>query len=628
VRALAILLGFLVLSGLVLGPSSLFGGRVFPALLLLLGLGLARSFKGCDTLGRTSLVLVLVLLPTLLQFQYAGGRLKGDGVMYYVYVRSLAKDGDLDLTNEYAHYNLLSRGDLSQPTKTGLRRSIFAIGPAYCSLPFFFVGEGFARLEKVFGGDPDLSGYGPEHRNAVALGGLLYGFLGVWLVHEVLVRRYSHGIALSGALLIWLATFQHWYMVEQPTMSHAFSMAASALVLWLWDKDRETPSMWGTFVLGLCLGLAACIRWQNGVLLILPAWDLVRRRNPAQAAPLALGVLLGVFPQLAAWKALYGEWILRYPPHGRDFLRLNHPFFWNTLFSSRHGLLSWTPVLWGGFLGFFLFLKREPRTALPLLLPLLLMTYVNVCSGDWWAGGSFSNRRFDSLLPILALGLAAFLAWAYALVERHPGVILPAICLPFMLENGLLVAQVQGGLVPRDDTVFFPTLVGNGARIFSEWFGSPNTWPASLLFAFSEKRPPGQYDLLVGRYLFYRQNNLEGHIPVGSPGDEAFLGEGWGSREVVAGRAGRRLPKTARLLLPMDDPEPLELRVSANASGQEIRLVANGHPLGSFWAGSGWTEARLQTGAEVWRREINDLVFETVGGELVIGPLDLARRKE
>ena len=58
---------------------------------------------------------LLLLLPTLVQFHVAGGALNGDGVMYYVYVRSLVKDADLDFTNEYTHYGLIEREDLAVP---------------------------------------------------------------------------------------------------------------------------------------------------------------------------------------------------------------------------------------------------------------------------------------------------------------------------------------------------------------------------------------------------------------------------------------------------------------------------------------------------------------------------------
>ena len=64
-------------------------------LLLLGALMLAR-------LTGPRLALWLLLLPTLFQFHFAGGRLGGDGVMYYVYTRSLVKDADLDFAALYA----------------------------------------------------------------------------------------------------------------------------------------------------------------------------------------------------------------------------------------------------------------------------------------------------------------------------------------------------------------------------------------------------------------------------------------------------------------------------------------------------------------------------------------------
>ena len=62
----------------------------------------------------------------------------------------------------------------------------------------------------------------------------------------------------------------------------------------------------------------------------------------------------------------------------------------------------------------------------------------------------------------------------------------------------------------------FGDLVGRSAQLVSRTVGSPGTWPASWLFALREHRPPDQYDVLVGRYLFYRQNNLGGRLAVGS----------------------------------------------------------------------------------------------------------------
>jgi hypothetical protein len=581
------------------------------------------------------LLVLLLLLPLVVQFQIAGRRLSGDGVMYYVYVRSLVKDGDVDFTNEYTHYELIGRGDLAVPTKTGLRRSIFAIGPGLVSIPFFLLGEGVARVEAWAGRSVDLSGYGPEHVNAVALGGLVFGFVAVLLIHDLLRRHFPRGTALGAALLVGAATFLPWYMVQQPTMSHAASAAAAALALWLWDRGREARGTRGFLLLGLVLGLAMCIRWQNGVLLVLPGLDLLLawhhdrgawKRHAAGGAALLAGALAGAAPQMLAWKALYGMWVLPYPPHGADFVRLDHPFLMNTLFSSRHGLLSWTPVLWAGYLGFLPLLKRRPRLAWPLVVPLVLMTYVNACSGDWWAGGSFSNRRFDSLLPILALGLAAALEVARDAMAARPGAALGFLALPLVVWNVALMEQVRRGMVPRDDTVAFPRLVGGAARVVADAVGSPPTWPASWLFAWRHGRPAGQYDLLVGRYLFYRQNNMGGHVEVGGPGAEEMLGEGWGPAQTVDGVRGRAVQGRARLFAGLDVPEDLEVRVRVRApSGTEVRVSVNGRDTGRFWAEPAWLEARMRATAGFWRRELNDVVLETGGQGVLVSAVDFVR---
>lgn len=605
------------------------------ALLLVLRLRLLPAPP--DRIEGGRLLLLLLLLPTLVQFQVAGGRLNGDGLMYYPYVRSLWKDFDIDLTNEYAQLGLLERADLAVPTSTGLRRSIFSIGPAVVWTPFFLLGETIGHARSLWDPGVDLSGYGPVHVNAVCLGSLLYGFLSILLIHALLRRHFGDATALGASLLVWGGSFLYWYMVEQPAYAHAASTCAAALALWLWDRQRGARDARGFLCLGLVLGLAMCIRWQNGVLLILPGLELLARlrARPAEpvrllmsAAALAAGTALGAFPQLAAWKALYGEWLLRYPPHGADFLRLGHPFVLETLFSSRHGLFSWTPVLWAGYLGFLPLLRGRPALAWPLLPPLAAMTYVNLCSGDWWAGGSFSNRRFDSLLPILALGLAASIDWGRAQVSRRPEVALALLGVPLIAWNVLLAEQLRRGFLPRDETVAFPALVTNAAQLFADAFGSPNTWPASWIFAWRHGLSPGRYDLVVGRYLFYRQNNMGGHVGLAAARDRALLAEGWGPTETVAGREARRVLDRARLLAPLDVPEDLELQVraSAPAPGCEVRLLVNGAHAGRFFAGEAWNQHPLQVAAGFWRRELNEIVFDAGDGRPALESVDFARR--
>lgn len=564
------------------------------------------------------LPLWLLLLPALAHFHFGGGRIGGDGVMYYVQLHSLLKDGDLDLTNEYTHYELIEREDLRVLTRTGLRRSIFAVGPAVAWMPFFAAGEAVGRLERAAGRAVDLSGYGPVHVNATALGSFLYGFAALLLMYDLARRHFGAKIALASVLLVWAGGFLHWYMVHQPTMSHAPSAAGAACVIWLWDRTRAHRTVRGYLLLGLATGFAMCLRWQNGVLLALPAIDLLlaawRRSHPWRAlvaggALLGAGAVAGALPQMLAWSALYGMWLLPYPPHGTDFVRLDHPYVLHTLFSSRHGLLSWTPLFWAGFLGFYWLVRRRQALGLPLLLPLVLMTYVNMCSGDWWAGGSFSNRRFDPLLAPLALGLAACLEVARELLQRRPQVLLAALVLPLVVWNAGLSEQVRRGLIARETGAAFPHLYGDTARLLADAVGTPSTWPASWIFAVGEARPPSQYDPLVGRYLFYRQNNLEGLVELGVPGDEALLGEGWGAVEERESAKGRSTNGPARVFAPLDVPEDLRIvvRAAAPRADVEVRVSVNGREAGRFPAGPALADHAVAVPAAWWRRELNSV---------------------
>jgi len=629
-RALTALLGILVadfMIGLITGDASPLplgsmarpGGVLIRGALILVAAVLRYAYGGPKTPDRAAWwVLGLCLLPTLAQFQLAGGRINGDGVMYYVYVRSLMKDGDLEFANEYAHYGILERDDLSMLTKTGRRRSIFAVGPGLAWIPFFALGEVVARGQHALGAEVDLSGYGPHHRNAVALGSLLYGFLTIALIHSMLRRHFAVATALGASLLVWGTTFLYWYMVQQPTMAHAPSAMGAALVIWLWDRDRLRRGLIGFLGLGLVAGLAMCLRWQNGVLLALPAFEILERARRERVLPrmmgaggaLLLGTLLGAVPQMLAWKYIYGTYLLPSPPHGADFLKLNHPYLLQTLFSSRHGLLSWTPVFWLGFLGFLPLLRRRQTLALSLALPLVLMTYVNACSGDWWAGGSFSIRRFDSQLPIFAFGFAAALEWLQEALPRAPALVPAGVALGVILWNCGLGFSARDGAPPT-----FPVVVGGLAQRFSHTLGSPMTWPASWLFSLRYRRPPGQFDLLVGRYLFYRQNNMKGRIDLGGPSDEAMLGEGWGPREVYQGQSCRSVSFRARAFAPLDVPENLglALRTASGAGTVPVTLHVNQQAAGQFEAGPEWRVHEVYVPKALWRRELNEVAIEAAG---------------
>ena len=161
--------------------------------------------------------------------------------------------------------------------------------------------------------------------------------------------------------------------------------------------------------------------------------------------------------------------------------------------------------------------------------------------------------------------------------------------------------------------------MGGTARGVASLAGSPPTWPASWLFAWRQARPAEQYDRAVGRYLFYRQNNLGGRIDVGGA-DEALLGEGWTPPR--AGAACRGLGGRARVLAPLDVAEDLDLTISADPDAGAVDVAVNGRLAGRLRTDG---RATLRLGKGLWHRELNDVVITPVAGEVCVAALDFVR---
>ena len=583
-----------------------------------------RALLGLEDARGLLLALLLGVPPLLLQLALPVPRVDADAVEYYSQLRSLYFDFDLDLANEFDHFGILSRYDKRRPTETGHRRTVFSVGPALLWMPFYAAGDLVARLQ---GRVED--GYSPAHIRSACLGSLVYGLLGLLVLRRVLRDVAGEAAAAWALLLLLYATFLWWYVVYEPIMSHAPSFFLAAVALRVWWDGRHGLSLRRAAALGAIIGLAATVRWQCAVLLLVPAASLVLelRRKPREAAAkgaLALGAfLLGALPQMLAWKAVFGSYLLADPPAGRDFLRLGHPFLLQTLFSSRHGLLFWTPVLWAGFLGYALLWRRDRRAAIVLGIPLVVMTYVNACSGDWWAGGSFSNRRFDSVLPLLGLGLALALRALRDAAARRPGLVLGVGAFALSTWNLLFMQQYRDNRIPRDDTVAFPRVVETSADVLSALVGSPPAWPANWLFALRHRLSPQKYDLMVGKYLFFRQNNLGGVIDLGDDrSDPALLGEGFSGRAPCEAAVCREVLGRARVFAPLDAPETLDVTVRAAGSGS-LGVSVNGQAVADLPLGPALADLRFRVPAACWRRELNEIALRVSPGGAAA--LDLLR---
>jgi hypothetical protein len=194
--------------------------------------------------------------------------------------------------------------------------------------------------------------------------------------------------------------------------------------------------------------------------------------------------------------------------------------------------------------------------------------------------------------------------------------------------NLLLMAQYRAELIPRDDTVSFPAVAENSARLLAGMAGAPTAWPANWIFAARGDLPAARYDLLGGQDVL-----ADGplRIDVGDLESEAaWLGAGWSVRHPCGSSVCREVEGRAQLLLPVADLRPATVRVSAQGSGT-LRLLLNGRPFAQASLAPAFAEVGATADASGLRPGPNELVLEVSPGgqaqvdEVRVAPLEGAR---
>jgi hypothetical protein len=431
--------------------------------------------------------------------------LHSDASYYYVYSPSLMH-GDLDFTDEYRETkNWYHLGT----APTGLPSNVFGIGPAVFDAPLFVVGhlaawisgsrtDGFSRWE--------VWGYSWSS---------LAWTLGAVIVAARLVRRRGLGFrshALAGPLVALLAGPVIYYAVRQPGYAHPLATFWATLLVERWDASYDAPRTLRTWlVLGACLGAATLARPQLalwGVLLGAAAIDDLRRDWRTLRHHLAaLGVAVIVFsPQLFAWKIVYGAWWT--VPQGPGFMRWDQPCWSEVLFSSRNGLFPWSPAYFVLFVALLAAARRLPRLVIALVAGFALQTLANGAAWDWWAGGSFGGRRFDSCYVVFAVGgavLAEYVArrrpWKEWITPIATGAIVGSIVIANLWLAGLTSdtsARIYGS-VPASRII--EEKVPDPFGLVASWISSVSNLPARLAFTWKHGVPLAAYDRLVGVHV-------------------------------------------------------------------------------------------------------------------------------
>ena len=379
-----------------------------------------------------------------------------DEIEHFAWLRSMAFDRDVSFENEYRYFfdAGIARGAgfhetfLEKVNETGQRINYAPVGAAVVWAPFYAVGHVVALAT----GAP-ADGFSQPYISAICYGSAFYGVAAVVL--STLIARRLVGRGLLASLVIMAGTPLVFYTYVAPGFGHAASAFCVSLFVWVWLRARERWTVRDAILLGLAGGLMALVREQDVLLVVGPGLDFLIhsfaslrssdspgavRRTLTTAAAGVIAFLAGVAPQLLAYKALNGH----FGPTetAANKMSWSSPHGLSVLFSPEHGLIAWTPLVLLALAGLIAMTRSQGRDASRVAgLALLMMAAQAYTSGavdSWTVAGSFGQRRFIALTPLLALGLAALLTTARAPLARRLVVAAMALCIWW---NAGLMAQ-------------------------------------------------------------------------------------------------------------------------------------------------------------------------------------------
>ena len=395
----------------------------------------------------------VITLPAVTSRLYAS-----DEIEYFAWLRSVAFDHDVDFRNEYQHFydaGVAHTDDFHETflsaeraNEIGRPVNYATPGPGLLWAPFYAIGH----VTAIISGAP-RDGFSRPYIAAIAYASAFYGFLAT-LISAVIARRvFGRGPAVS--LAIAFGTPLIFYSYVAPGFGHAASAFAVSLLVWVWLRVRRRWTIGGGIALGLCAGFVGVVREQDVFLALGPAidflvyWIGLGRVTPAdpRRSPVAVALagtvafFAGLAPLLLAYRALNGRF---FPTEtAARKMTWTAPHAWAVLFSPFHGLFAWTPLALVAVIGLVAvaFAGRNAvvrsettdrdarRIAIIAIIMVAAQAYSSGSVESWTVAGSFGQRRFVAITPLLVLGLAGLFTFVQATWSRRVTIAVVVLCI-------------------------------------------------------------------------------------------------------------------------------------------------------------------------------------------------------
>lgn len=379
------------------------------------------TFLAC--FGAALGLLALITACRLRLQQQSDAVFVSDGFGYFMYLPSVVIDGDLDLSNQIARQPRQDEHTFYQIVpQTGLPGNPFQVGCAVLWAPLFLLAHGAVLGLRSCGLDLSANGFGYAYELPVLFGTLVLHAIGVYYIYRLVSELWIDCMPGVVVASIVLGTPLAAYIWFEPGMAHGTSMCLiSVLFYYLYKAWRDRDLKWTSWAgLGALCGLIAAVRATDvfvGLAVACVGFWLAWNAEPGRSASsrkIVAGAVvaflvagfLGFLPQMIAWKAIYGRFLVI--PSGTNYERYNWlaPDLLGFLFSSWRGMFSWSPIWLVAVIGLVLGACRRNLLVTSALAGLAAAAYFTSCTPSWWVGCAFGTRRMVDYSVVFALGLA------------------------------------------------------------------------------------------------------------------------------------------------------------------------------------------------------------------------------
>ncbi len=374
-------------------------------------------------------LLIVLILAALSLLALDRPLVRGDGLAYYMWLDSIAGDGDMDLENQAQRFAHVNGYQVFYYEPTGRYASVFAYGGALLWAPFQRVAASMDGLGWLRINDTHFWTYQGvlfPYSLMTMLGTNLMALASIILAYKSARLYATPGVSALASLMIFWGTPALYYSAIEPLNPHVPGMLLTSLLIygWLTLSKRAKPA-WAYFALGLTAGLATLVRWQLALnalpLCLVLAYRFIKapRKQWRNVLAFSLGFLAFIWHLMYTWNWMFGSPLV-IPAEARGQAGFLGPpvHLFKVLFSDERGLFVWSPLTLLATLGLTRLARRHWQQFIGRMSITALQALVNGGVVDWWGGWSFGMRRMTELYPIYVIGLAAFTSWLPPLARR------------------------------------------------------------------------------------------------------------------------------------------------------------------------------------------------------------------